>query len=212
MASPPPFTVTHVTSADDFPALVQVEALGFHASEGIGLMFHSNDALSTVGINNHIKSWSSDPNTRYLKASLPDGTIIGLAKWYLFLDPPARPDPWDIEFAPAGEKLGKWFFGKLNEAREGRLGGKKHMLMATLVVHPEYQRMGIGHELLRWGLAKADEEQVECWIDASPFGLGLYKKFGWEEVGYVEMDLKDWRGGESKVSRTVHMVRPPTAK
>jgi GNAT superfamily N-acetyltransferase len=206
------FEVSHVTSPDDFPALVNVEGQAFRASEGISLMFPASP-VSSLGVRNHQKAWSTDPNTRYLKAALPDGTIIGMAKWYLFLDPPARPDPWAMEFAPnAHVELGRYFFGAVNAARDAKLGGKRHMLMATLVVLPEYQRMGVGHELLRWGLAKADEEQVECWIDASPAGLGLYKKFGWVEVGHLDLDLKDWRGGESKVSRTVHLVRPPTAK
>lgn len=65
---------------------------------------------------------------------------------------------------------------------------------------------------MEWGLQEADREGVECWIDSSPFGLGLYKKFGWKEVGYLDVDLGRWGGEAGKVRRTVHMVRSPVVK
>lgn len=167
------------------------------------------DSLA-FSVRNHQTAWSTDPNVRYLKATLPTGEIIGMAKWYLLLDPDSPGNPWDLEFpANSNSDLCRYFFGSLNAAREEKLKGQRHMLMAILAVLPEYQRMGIGNKLLKWGLDKADEEQVDCWIDASPYGLGLYKKFGWKEVGNLDVELDKWGGENGKTERTVHMIRPP---
>lgn len=210
------FTVSHLTSKDDIPALVQVEREAFSESAAMQLMYPpspSAPANIASGVLNYERAWRTDANAKFLKAALPDGKIIGMAKWYLLLDAEREDDPWTAELPEnANAELYEHFFGSLNEARRKVLGGKRHILMAVLVVDPEYQRMGVGNELLRWGLDLADEEQVECWIDASPAGFGLYKKFGWEEVGAVEIDLERWGGEKGTVRRIVNMVRPPKAK
>jgi len=48
---------------------------------------------------------------------------------------------------------------------------------------------------LEWGLEKADREEVEAWIEASPAGKGLHEKMGWKEVGFVDLEMGMW-GGE----------------
>jgi len=58
----------------------------------------------------------------------------------------------------------EWFFGKLDDARNKGLEGKKHALMALLAIKPEYQRIGLGTKLLQWGLRKCDEEGLDCWV------------------------------------------------
>ena len=209
------FTVSHVTCKEDFPAVVMVEKAAFGEWQTMNLMFPPNPSTPenfATTVRNHEKAWSTSPNAKYLKAARPDGKIIGMAKWHLFLDPASTENPWDVELPPtANIALYNRFFGDLNAVRVKWLGGKRHILMAILAVDPEYQRMGVGHELLRWGLDLADEEQVETWIDASAAGHPLYKQFGWEDVGKVDIDLGPW-GGEPKVSSVINMIRPPKTK
>ena len=215
MSAPLNFTVSHVTSKDDFPGIVAVEKAAFRSSQMLALMLPP-DPSSPVNfastVHNHEKSWASDPNAKYLKAALPDGKIIGMAKWYFFLNGEVN-DPWKIDFPPgANEELYNLYFGALNKARLEKLGGKRHIFMAILVIDPEYQRKGVGHELLRWGLEQADEEQVECWIDASAAGHGLYKQLGWEDVGEVVVDLRPYGGNAPSGRGVVNMMRQPKAK
>lgn len=210
----PDIVVSHVTSKDDFPNMVKVEEQAFTSSPLMTLMFppspKPNRAPSELNIRNHQKAWSTDPTVRYLKATLSDGKIVGMAKWNFFLDPTVPQHPWQMELPPnTNQELCEHYFGSLDKARNEAMAGKKHILMAILCVSPEYQRMGIGGKLLEWGLQQADREGVECWIDSSPFGLGLYKKFGWKEVGYLDIELGKWGGEQGKVRRTVHMVRQP---
>lgn len=43
---------------------------------------------------------------------------------------------------------------------------------------PEHQRRGAGSALLQWGVELADLEGLKICLEATPFGLGMYKKFG----------------------------------
>ena len=45
-------------------------------------------------------------------------------------------------------------------------------------VHPDYRRRGVGKLLMAWGLEKADEMGLECYIDATSEGVPLYETFG----------------------------------
>lgn len=209
------FTVSHVTSKEDFPGIVSVERAAFRGSQAMRLMFPpdpSSPENVANTVRNHEKAWSTNPNAKYLKAVLPDGKIIGMAKWHLFLDPASTENPWDVDLPPtANAALYHQFFGDLHAARVKWLGGKRHILMGVLAVDPDYQKMGVGRELLRWGLDLADEEQVETWIDASAAGHPLYKQLGWVDVGKVDIDLGPW-GLEPKVRSIASMIRPPKAK
>jgi len=175
----------------------------------------SPDSKPDSADSSHARTWAEDPTALFVKASLPSGRIIGFGKWNILTDlsaPPRNPYPADEPMPGGNAALRKWFFDALNQKRLDRLAGKKHFLMAILVVDPEFQRMGVGKKLLQWGLAMADEQGVECWIDASPFGKGLYEKMGWKEISFVEVDLGKWGGEEGVTTRTVNMLRLPGAK
>jgi hypothetical protein len=48
---------------------------------------------------------------------------------------------------------------------------------------------------------------AQCWVDASPSGLQLYRKLGWEEVETCAFNLGAWGGEIGAVHRVVGMVR-----
>lgn len=52
-----------------------------------------------------------------------------------------------------------------------------------LGVHPSYQGRGIASMLLNWGLTRADAEGVETFLSASPEGIPVYEKRGFQCVG-----------------------------
>ena len=87
--------------------------------------------------------------------------------------------------------------------------GRPYILMHGLVVLPEWQGKGVGKRLLEWGIEKADKKGLDCWVDASEAALGFFEKFGWEQVGVVEVDLADWGGVEGKKERVVQCIRKP---
>jgi ribosomal protein S18 acetylase RimI-like enzyme len=54
---------------------------------------------------------------------------------------------------------------------------------------PEYQRRGIGSMMLQWGCDLADQLFLPSWVEASPTGNFLYRKYG-----YTDVDVK--KGGD----------------
>jgi len=117
-----------------------------------------------------------------------------------------------MHYPSTNHALIDWVFGAMDEARNARLASKKHALMAILAIDSAYQRMGVGGKLLEWGLAKCDAEGLECWIDASDKGKGLYEKHGWKQVGYLDVDTGKWGADHGVVRRTAAMLRMPVKK
>jgi hypothetical protein len=51
----------------------------------------------------------------------------------------------------------------------------------------EYGRQGAGDLIMNWGINKAKEMGVEMWLDATIYGVPLYKKHGFMPV--IEISL-----------------------
>ncbi|THX56069.1 hypothetical protein D6D06_04544 [Aureobasidium pullulans] len=47
---------------------------------------------------------------------------------------------------------------------------------------PDYQRRGIGSMMLQWGCDLADQLFLPSWVEASPAGNFLYRKFGYKDI------------------------------
>lgn len=72
--------------------------------------------------------------------------------------------------------------------------------LELLGVHPSYQRRGLASKLLRWGLARADEEGVEVYLSSSPDGRPLYERNGFQVL--------DGRFSPYPGYEQVNMIRP----
>ena len=69
--------------------------------------------------------------------------------------------------------------------------------MCELNTSPKFQRRGLGSELVKYGLEKADRDGVVVYLSGSPMGVPLYRKLGFEEVGKLELNLEEF-GGEGR--------------
>ena len=83
--------------------------------------------------------------------------------------------------------------------------GTKCMFIVAIAVAPAHQFHGVGSALIRWGTAKADADEVSCWVHASEAGHRAFAKEGFREVGKLELDLDEFvpgaleeEGGEGK--------------
>lgn len=67
--------------------------------------------------------------------------------------------------------------------------------------HPDYRRQGAGHMMMEWGIRRADELGLECFVEASPLGYQLYSKYGFRLERVAELtprpeadeDSEEWR-------------------
>ncbi|KAF2763427.1 acetyltransferas-like protein [Pseudovirgaria hyperparasitica] len=134
-----------------------------------------------------------DPNSLFLKVvdpSLPeDGQIVAWAKWNrphgkgIDMTLPEWPQDGDSELATR-------FFTGLAKEHERVMGSRGHYYLEILATSPVHQKRGAGSILMDAGVRSADEEGVEAYLEASPVSVGLYQKYGFEEVGKVEVDIK----------------------
>lgn len=75
-------------------------------------------------------------------------------------------------------------------SRRRRACREGHILLALLFVHPAYQRKGAGAMMVQWGAELADQLMLPAWVEASPFGHGLYARYGFEDVEHVRVATK----------------------
>jgi len=129
-----------------------------------------------------------DPSAHYLVAydsSAPTSTsdptpLIAYAKWV----GPSAFVADALPTWPAGgdATLADHFFQTLVNTHARVMGQRKHWYLEILATRPEFQGKGAGSALMRWGLARADEDRLETYIEASPEGKPIYEHFGFAEV------------------------------
>jgi hypothetical protein len=62
------------------------------------------------------------------------------------------------------------------------------------VATPTRQKLGAGSALLKWGCELADRENKTIWLESSPPGYPLYRKFGFEDVDTLDVKLAELSG------------------
>ena len=82
----------------------------------------------------------------------------------------------------------------------------KSQVLRRMIIHPAYQRQGIGQKLIEWGLETAERENVVSWLFARPAGSKLYERNGWKAWTTIEIDATV---GGVEVAPTVPMLRLP---
>jgi len=148
-------------------------------------------AAHTTAINDH-------PGTIFLVVrdpqSVPANKVISLARW-------VRAAPTDGAMMSDGygategdEQIERWpdfvdgidasiagpLFMGFESHRKQLVGPKRHYYLELLCTDVEYSRQGAGALALQYGCDRADEEDVECYVDASPMAAPLYERFGFE--------------------------------
>ncbi|KAJ5085223.1 hypothetical protein N7532_009994 [Penicillium argentinense] len=129
--------------------------------------------------------------------------VAAFAKWARPLHAGAdqdRHDPapsWPVD---GDADLREMFFGMMERHHEELMGGRPHYYLEMLGVHPSFQGRGLASKLLKWGLARADEEGVEVYLSSSPEGRPMYEKNKFEQTKYP---FSPWPGYEQ-----VNMIRP----
>lgn len=102
------------------------------------------------------------------------------------------------------------FHGVVQEYRKKHFGGKPYMLLHVLATRPDQARKGVGALSMEWGCKKADELGLPAYLEGSPQGVGLYKKWGFEVVDELPWDATKY--GYPDPLKHLCMMRHPQQK
>ena len=136
-----------------------------------------------------------------------DGKLIAVAKWSVYEKPRSaeevesnfvlrKTSPEDNAEARLEFMQGIW------QSRREFMGEKAHVMLDTLLCHPDHHRRGAGKLLMQWGLDKADELGLPSYLEGSIAGVRLYESVGYVPQREIVFDATKY-GGNVK---DIHMV------
>ncbi|KIX05194.1 uncharacterized protein Z518_06066 [Rhinocladiella mackenziei CBS 650.93] len=185
----------------DAPRIVEVERLAYATNPLSPILFPGPfppDALEkrAEGMVTQLKE---DPTTRWMKVVDPETSeMVAFAKWNIMTSPTT---PKATRTFGPGCNVGacEEYFGGIHKKRNELMGGKAYCLLDLLQTDPKYQGRGAGGMLINWGLDVADELHLPAYLESSPVAHRLYQKFGFQDIGELQLDPK-WNYGKANPS------------
>lgn len=201
-----PLTLRKATP-EDAKALVEVYLSAFQ-KDAVSLMCFPRTEASSEWWYDSVMDEIVESTSHFIcvvDADSPSQTIVSWAKW----NSPGAPEVTELPEWPAGcdVEVANHFFGNLFSRHAKIMDGRKHWYLEIVGTRPEYMGKGAAGQLLRWGIQKADEEELEAYLEASPEGKPIYEHFGFKEMDRLVVELKEEMFGEEKFIECM-MVRP----
>ncbi|KAI9371152.1 acyl-CoA N-acyltransferase [Aspergillus egyptiacus] len=191
---------------DDVAEMVEVYCRAFTDDFSTRLLPPTDGvrAFMANGFKSDIEKSRSGKSTSVLKivCTAPDQSpvIVGFAVWRFTEDFQPGAGLVGVQWPQGSDsELCARFFLGIDQERKRAIGDQLHYYLDMLAVDPAYGRRGLGAQLLKWGLDRADEERVPTFISASPAGKGLYEKHGSRVLNSYEVVPGYWQ---------TSMVRP----
>lgn len=168
----------------------------------------------------HVKGLESDPETYYfLIRDRNTKEVMGASRWEIKYKAKTPEEILASDEAAKLERANAPQINGVNDAniegfREGQakakkqhLNGRPHVYLGHLAVSPQHQRKGVGSFAILWGLDKSDELGLPIYLESSPDGVRAYEKAGFERVGIMPWDARDY--GLSHAATHSIMIRDP---
>ncbi|GIZ36959.1 hypothetical protein CKM354_000042400 [Cercospora kikuchii] len=145
---------------------------------------------------------------KVVDTDLPDDDpfqkIVGVSLWKIFdkertdedMEKEKEESEQDLmEYGiPPGANMA-FFEGFANagaQSKKKHIGGKPHIQLHLLATRPDQGRKGVGALSMKWGCDKADELCLPGYIEGSPMGQGLCRKWGFEDVEVLPFDARKY--------------------
>ncbi|KAK5651509.1 hypothetical protein OQA88_11963 [Cercophora sp. LCS_1] len=115
------------------------------------------------------------------------GEVVSFGKWILRRQPVSEGE-WSVETPVTAEMLGEGSNVDI-DLLVHPLTLEGNTDLKTLVSVPNWQRLGAGSALVRWGNELADSLGLASYLEASPYGYSVYKRLGFEDVDVLDFDM-----------------------
>ncbi|KAK6007815.1 hypothetical protein QM012_004629 [Aureobasidium pullulans] len=171
-------------TAEDAEAIAPLFALSFHDHAYFRRMLPDTTESRSAWAN-VFQFACKDPYTICLKITDDKtGKIISHGRWVKPKEqikaeqPGHEEERWSALDPYLDAETADALFGSFAKNRQEMMEERRHYYMELLMTAGEFKGRGAGGMILEYGTALADEEQVECYIDASPAGRPLYERHG----------------------------------
>jgi predicted acetyltransferase len=77
--------------------------------------------------------------------------------------------------------------------------------LAAVGTAPKYRKQGAASLCLKWGTRLADEKGLPGYVEGTPIGTGIYRRYGFEVIDRLKLALSPWNDRDFW---NVCMVRP----
>ncbi|KAI1500366.1 hypothetical protein F5X99DRAFT_386271 [Biscogniauxia marginata] len=212
-------------SDEDIPACFQVLSKSFgHDAPFVDIYFPDHEtSLGQAQGSKRLAVWKqSSDKSIFLKAVTRAGQggqerIIGVAIWtYMKEAPPAEidkvedvekvwPDEGDREFM--ARLWREYVIPRTQAINDSR--GRGVYVLELLAVHPDYQRLGAGTALVKWGTKAADEQGLKAIVESTPVGRRVYEKCGLRaEIEEIRFDVGE-EFIERRKPKLIFMTKEP---
>lgn len=176
----------------DIPSLCDVYFSAFAETTVGSRVFPATSAAAKQFWIDSLTKDLEDPNYEFLvmttSSADEEEQIVGYAKWVRPGTPIEKPPPlsaWPQDGDPA---LAVEFFGTLTAAHERIMGDRPHWYLGLIGVRKEFTGKGAAGAMMRWGVERADQDGLPCFLEATPGARGMYEKYGFRVVGEQKFD------------------------
>lgn len=136
---------------------------------------------------------TTTPDAAAAAAAAPASTVIAFAKWASPGTPISAPPPAAAFPADGNPTLAVHFFSALTDAHNRIMGHSPHWYLEIVAVSRAWMGKGASSSLMRWGVTRADEDGVPCFLEASETALPVYEKYGFRVLSSFALDTPGGR-------------------
>ncbi|THY79104.1 hypothetical protein D6C93_10157 [Aureobasidium pullulans] len=116
------------------------------------------------------------------------GKIVGASNWRVHMGSVPKHELAEEDLGWGWLECDEEKLNKVKGVITGIMGVRKRLFtepycqLHICFTDPDYQRRGIGSMMLQWGSDLADQLFLPSWVEASPAGNFLYRKFGYKDI------------------------------
>ncbi|KAI0393364.1 hypothetical protein F5Y17DRAFT_458937 [Xylariaceae sp. FL0594] len=191
-----PLNLRELTTEAEFQRVVDVELEAY--SKPFNGFWDLLVGASQAGWRARQWSWhTSDPSSRWVYVTDDaTGDVIGATNWNIY----DTKSPWVEEEGGGGEpamtayrlegprkNVGDQLFASFFGNRP-KLMNKPHLLISYYCVHALHRRRGAARMMLQWGIDKADELGLDCFVESTHDGRPAYESAGFRVIGELYLD------------------------
>ncbi|KAF2441123.1 hypothetical protein P171DRAFT_524089 [Karstenula rhodostoma CBS 690.94] len=170
-----PLTLTPCTPSD-IPSLVSLSAAAFSAPTPNNV-FPDTPAVNAFRTARLAHTFAADPFalfTKIVDTDLPPSEqIVAFTKWTVPHSKEAEAESGYVDLVMSEALPGECDREGILEKEEKKrkmvgsvMGAKRFYYLQTLATHPAHGGRGCAGTLVRWGMQRAEEEGVECYVEA----------------------------------------------